>query len=213
MANRNADGNVGFENLFLDRGIRVVLEELREVLRGGGVFIQPVLSLCSPEKRVLEEQRIGLGFLQPVERLLVFRMRVIVIAESKSGSLPPNTGAVFVGKGGELVIRAGNGAMQIAREVGKFFLCGGVLRSCSVESRSGSVGLATSGTRRRFRARGFLFFLCCLRGEIQRETEDQPERNEGGEPRASGTCRPWRTDIRRARRNRLRRGFRPSSDR
>jgi len=62
--------------------------------------------------------------------------------------------------------------MEVAGELGEFFLRGGVLGSCGVEGGSGGAGLAAISARRRLGASGFLFLPGGLPGKI----EDQEER-------------------------------------
>ena len=77
--------------------------------------------------------------------------------------MAPDAGGIFVGESGELVVSAGNGAMEIAGQDGEF-----LLRSASSgveESRPGRrFRFAAVGAGGRFGLTGFLcFFVVCAR--------------------------------------------------
>src|SRR5882762_11579813 len=93
-------GSVGFKNLFLESRTGMLLQDLGEVLRSRGVFAQGSFALRGPEERVFVQQRIRLGFLQPVESLLRVALRIVVVAESECGALSPDAGNIFVRESG-----------------------------------------------------------------------------------------------------------------
>ena len=103
----NGGGSVGFEDLLFNDCVWIVLQESGEFLSGFAILAQSTIGLCSPEERVLAEEWIGLGFLEPVERLWEARLGIIVVAESEGGTLSPNAGGILIGEGSELVVVAG----------------------------------------------------------------------------------------------------------
>src|SRR5260221_10769928 len=94
-ASGDGGGSVGFKNLFSECRAGILLQDLREVLRGRGVFAQGSFALRGPEERVFVQQRIGLGFLQPADSLLRVALRIVVIAKRESSSLAPDAGNIF----------------------------------------------------------------------------------------------------------------------
>src|SRR6516162_10201337 len=110
MADRDRDRNVGFEKLFFQSRVRVALENAGEIICSSLVFTERVLALRRPKQRVLEKKGVGLGLLQPCECLLSAIVRIFLVTQRKSRPLPPNAGAVFVGKGDEFFVRTGNSA-------------------------------------------------------------------------------------------------------
>lgn len=122
----------------------------------------------APEESVFAEKRVGLGFLEPRERLQGAGFRVIVVAESESSALSPNTRSVFDGKSGQLFVGPGGCVMDIAGEGRQFFLRSGIFGSGCVEGGQSGIGLAAGLTGRRFRTRGFFLFVRrILREEVQ----------------------------------------------
>jgi len=181
-----------------------------------------VFGLRGPEQGVLEEQRIGLGFLKPGHGLRKVALGIFVVAESESGALSPNAGGMFIGEGGELVVSTGRVEMQITREGRKLFLRGSIFGSIGVERRRRNIRLASGKTCWRFGMNG-LFLFVSLRGRIEREREEREGENKSkrecaeewdarvtGE-NASATYWRLRRDNRRGPKRRLPQGFPPSS--
>ena len=65
MADRDRDWDVGFEKLFFQSRVWVVLENADEILRSSLVSAERVLALRRPKQRVLEKESVWLGLLQP----------------------------------------------------------------------------------------------------------------------------------------------------
>jgi len=103
---------------------------------------------------------------------------IVVVAESESGPLSPNAGGMFIGEGGDLVVRAGGVEVQIAGERSKFFLRGGIFGSIGVERGRRNIGLAARETCGRLGMNG-LFLFVSLRGAIERECEEREAKDEG----------------------------------
>ena len=107
-----------------------------------------MFGLRGPEERVLVQQRVGLGFLEPREGLREARFGIVVVAKSEGGALSPNAGGIFIGEGGELIVRAGNAMVKIASEKSYIFLRGGIFRSGGVESGRGGFAVCNRSGRR-----------------------------------------------------------------
>ncbi len=85
-------------------------------------MLQEALGLSGPEKNVLAEKRIWLGFDQPGKRLRGMILAVVIIAKRQCGARPPNVAGVLTGKIRELFVGAGGGVAQGASQRGKLSL-------------------------------------------------------------------------------------------
>ncbi len=81
-----------------------------------------MLGLRGPEQNVLAEQRIGLRFDKPGERLRSVILAVVLVAKRECGARTPNVSRIFSGKIRELLIGARSGIAQCASQRGKLSL-------------------------------------------------------------------------------------------
>jgi hypothetical protein len=138
------NGNVSFEKLLFKGDGGIILQNCGEITGGFGVAMENVLGLRGPEEGVLEEQRVGLGFLKPGHGLRKVALGIVIVAESESGALSPNAGGMFIGEGSDLVVGARSVEVQITREGRKFPLRGSIFGSIGVERRRRNIRLAAS---------------------------------------------------------------------
>lgn len=161
-------GSIHFEDLLFYDEAWIILQKRGEFLGGLTIFVKCMVGLCDPEEGVLMQQRVGLGLLEPREGLREARFGIVVVTKSEGGALSPNAGDIFIGEGGELIVRAGNAMVKIASEKSYIVLRGDIFRSGRVESGRGGLRFATRLAGRRFQMRGLFLFMggsLCAGGE------------------------------------------------